>query len=748
MNPERTLKLIGIFDTLSKANEETTRIVPNLPVIDAAPTDLGSKYIIVRNELGYNMPAVKTPGIAFQVGDFVNVLYMKGTEPVAFQVGSSNPDPRWDLYLDDLLDVNAEDPGNNYFLKWDQTTSYWIPAPAGSGFALSDLADVSLAGLTDEDVLQYDSTNSYWWNAPAPSGLPFDVLTCDLVNPDADYSTFTDLNTALSTGDTAVIGPGLYDHDNLTLKAANYIGFGIDNTIIFSDYAAGTVISAPDDCVIENMTLEHDYSSASSRTYIGFTGTGTLTFRNVKIKNTNAGGGSTLTLAVTGGGTVVFENVTIEADGGTAITYALYIFNSSTVIAYDSVIGATSSSGYTGGNPYARAVGLLDSGSVYNGYDTHIKNGFIWRSGDFSPANIISSWAAEPPAQDNPIINGGMEIWQRGTSFAAAASGDFAADRFRYNKTGAMVHTLSQSSDVPTVAQAGILFNYSTLIDCTTIDSSLAGTDYTSYQQVIEGYNWTKFAQEPFWLSFWVKATKTGTYCVSFHNEFAPDRSFVAEYTVSATDTWEYKEIYVPASPSAGTWDYTTGSGLHIRWMLAAGATWQTTAWTWQTGHYYATANQVNACDSTSNNFRLTGVMMSKYRSPFWQPDYEMEMERCQRYYQKSYEYSTVPGTVTVNGMEFMETRTAVAGSVAGFVFRSTRLLQRMRPGPTITLYSPSTGTANAIRNFSTAADRTGCTAGGAMETGFHNVTIDNTSANAIALDNRLAWHWVAESEL
>jgi len=233
----------------------------------------------------------------------------------------------------------------------------------------------------------------------------------------------------------------------------------------------------------------------------------------------------------------------------------------------------------------------------------------------------------------NFIINGDMIVWQRGTTFTAAANGAYTADRFVYLKSGAMVHDVLLSTDVPTVAQAGRLFSYSALIDCTTADASIAAGEYCCYRQNIEGINFVPIAQRTFTLSFWVKATKTGVYCVSFSNS-GNDRTYIAEYTINATDTWEFKTITVPPSPAAGTWNYTTGLGVTVTFTLATGSTYQTTANAWQTGIFLGTANQVNACDSTSNNFRITGVKVEpgNVATMSLPKTFDEELAACQRY--------------------------------------------------------------------------------------------------------------------
>lgn len=347
----------------------------------------------------------------------------------------------------------------------------------------------------------------------------------------------------------------------------------------------------------------------------------------------------------------------------------------------------------------------------------------------------------------NPIINGSFLFWQRGTSFAAVASGARTADRFGYGAVGAMVHTISRSTDVPTVAQAEVLTPYSFLVDCTTVDASIAAGDFAYLYHVIEGSNFAGLAQRAITLSFWVKATKTGVYCVSFRNAGA-DRSYVAEYTINTTDTWEPKTITALASPSAGTWDYATGAGLLIGFALAAGTTFHTTAGTWQTGSFLSTANQVNAVDSTSNNFHLALVKIEPgaIATPFVMPDIGQELARCQRYYEKSYDLATALGTNTGAGVAQLNTRTAIAASTSGVIRHTTNFLVPKRTGPTVVIYAQD-GTINAITNSTALNNRTGAAGSTPSEKMIGQIAIDNTSANAIALDALLRWHYTADAE-
>ena len=232
-----------------------------------------------------------------------------------------------------------------------------------------------------------------------------------------------------------------------------------------------------------------------------------------------------------------------------------------------------------------------------------------WRCLNYVMASVSPLSNASNTAAYNAIIGGDFSTnpWQRGTSFAAPAATTYTADRWsQFNNSGA-VYTVSKSADAPTLAQAGTLITHCMLIDTTTSDAAVAVGDFIVTYQKIEGYNFRALAQRSMALQFWHKHTKVGTYCVAVQNA-GQDRSYVTEYTQAVSDAWEYTSLVIPASPSAGTWDYTTGTGLTLYFTQMAGATYQTAANVWTAGNFYGTANQVNAVDDVANNFRLAAI--------------------------------------------------------------------------------------------------------------------------------------------
>jgi hypothetical protein len=293
----------------------------------------------------------------------------------------------------------------------------------------------------------------------------------------------------------------------------------------------------------------------------------------------------------------------------------------------------------------------------------------------------------------NYIINGDMRIAQRGTSFASASSG-YTLDRWSYFKSGAMVHTVTQDTDVPTISQVfeetgqGFLFQNSLRLNLTTPDTSIASTDFVGLSQQIEGFNWCNIAQKSLTISFWVKATLAGVYSVALRNS-GGDRSYIGEYTINSSGMWEYKTVSVLASPSSGTWNYTNGIGATLLFAVACGASLQANPGSWQsvvTGAF-ASPNQVNGANTGATDFRITGVMLNEgeVAAPFrtFGGDIEAELRACQRYLE------------TKSLVEFKAYNPSISsvGSIGGWVSFSTN----KRATPTVTLSNQSyEKTANA----------------------------------------------------
>ena len=230
----------------------------------------------------------------------------------------------------------------------------------------------------------------------------------------------------------------------------------------------------------------------------------------------------------------------------------------------------------------------------------------------------------------NKIHNGKMEVAQRGTSFTAASG--YTLDRWSYSQASSATIDLIQSADSPNSE-----FQFSLRTTVTTADTAIAAGDICQLLQRVEGYNARDLIGRTFTLSFFVRSSKTGVHCIALTNS-GQDRSYICEYTVSVANTWERKTITVTGGLiSAGTWNWTNGTGLSIYFTLMSGTTFQTNANEWKTGQFRATANQVNCVDTVGNIFAITGIQLEvgSVATAFEHKPYSVEFSLCQRYFQR-----------------------------------------------------------------------------------------------------------------
>jgi len=240
----------------------------------------------------------------------------------------------------------------------------------------------------------------------------------------------------------------------------------------------------------------------------------------------------------------------------------------------------------------------------------------------------------------NLVINGDMQVAQRGSfTIDTIGSPEYGGpDRFHvwtYASTEQVVADVSQDTDVP----SGLGFSNSYKFDVTTAESAVASGEALLIGHYIEAQNlqhleYGTSSAKSLMLSFHIKSTKTGTYCLSVT---APDgsRNIIKEYTVSASNTWEKKTIIIPGDTS-GTINNDNGQGLWLQWVLIAGTDRHKAADSWSgTTSDIATSNQVNACDSTSNNIYLAGVQLEvgDTATDFEHRTFADEVVKCQRYF-------------------------------------------------------------------------------------------------------------------
>ena len=203
-----------------------------------------------------------------------------------------------------------------------------------------------------------------------------------------------------------------------------------------------------------------------------------------------------------------------------------------------------------------------------------------------SKARQLEQKTSQPTGRKNLIINGAMQVAQRGTSFSSISGSTYTLDRFAIRNATAV----SQSTDIP----SGEGFKNSLFYDNDGTRTAI------NIRQPIEDV--VRLAEgKSLTLSFWMKASAATTISVDFTDK--------ANTNVSVTTSWAKYEVTL--SPL---------TGLNPSDFYEAGAGWLD----FNLGSDYP-------------DVYLTGVQLEvgEKATPFEHRSYGDELAKCQRYYCK-----------------------------------------------------------------------------------------------------------------
>jgi hypothetical protein len=235
----------------------------------------------------------------------------------------------------------------------------------------------------------------------------------------------------------------------------------------------------------------------------------------------------------------------------------------------------------------------------------------------------------------NLIINGAMNVAQRGSTFTAP-NGAYTLDRFQVYQANGAVFDVNKSTDAPDG------FSNSLELDCTTAASSPASGAYVQMVTRIEGQDLQELAYgtssaKKITLSFWVKSNKTGTYQVNFRKTQSTAQMANKTYTINTADTWEYKSVTVDGATGFSLVTDNT-LGLMIDWWYHSGTNFSSGSGS-ETYIAFSNTNYNNYAtatlgDNTSNYLRMTGVQLEvgDTATDFEHRSYGEELSLCQRY--------------------------------------------------------------------------------------------------------------------
>jgi len=365
-------------------------------------------------------------------------------------------------------------------------------------------------------------------------------------------------------------------------------------------------------------------------------------------------------------------------------------------------------------------------------------------------ANITTAKLAYEAAPfRNIIINGDMSICQRATSSSSiSSSGSYqTVDRYNLQLDTAGTWTQSQSTDVPT----GQGFAKSLKMDCTTANGSLSAGSLMYINQRFEGQNLQYLKKgtssaDNLTLSFWVKSNKTGTYIVQFLDT-DNSRSISKSYTISSADTWEKKTLTFDGDTS-GVLNNDNAESLRVIWWLVAGSTYSSgtlgTSWG-STVNANRAVGQVNLADSTSNEWYVTGIQLEAgtSASDFEFLPFDVNIDRCQRYFQKSFNYSNPPGHSDSNGMANGAGNTG-SGSSTGQCINTTALVKNMRAAPTLVFYDAA-GTSGKVYGIKYGVNEYNGQSASSFRVGSKYFAVERSSGDSIMT---FSFHYTASSEL
>jgi hypothetical protein len=305
-------------------------------------------------------------------------------------------------------------------------------------------------------------------------------------------------------------------------------------------------------------------------------------------------------------------------------------------------------------------------------------------------ANLIGNInAGSGGANKNVIINGSMNVAQRGTSFTGLGGSTgavYTLDRFHtFDGSTAGRATVTQDSSAPSG------FANSLKLACTTADTSIAAGEIFLLSQRIEGQNLQAFAKgtsdaKPFSLSFYAKANASKTYVAEL---FDIDNSRHVGKTFTVGTDWARHEITFPAD-TTGAFDDDNGRSLDVSIWLHGGSTYTggTLGTVWQAEDADDRAAGIGSFfSSTDNTFFITGVQLEVGQNPteFEHEPFERTLDKCQRYYQEIFMFhdagsqyirETIPFKVEMRasptGTVFAQTNSGGGTNTSGKIYQGS----------------------------------------------------------------------------
>lgn len=311
----------------------------------------------------------------------------------------------------------------------------------------------------------------------------------------------------------------------------------------------------------------------------------------------------------------------------------------------------------------------------------------------------------------NLIINGAMQVWQRGTgAITSVTNGFVGVDRFKLGFT----NTFSSQQQSLTSSETPYNLGFRKYMRLTNTSAVNTGGElvqmYTNLEgQDIAGSGWDYTSSSSYLtLTFWARCSLAGTYYVRFQTQpsSGTNRQYSVPFTLSA-DTWTKITTKVPGNssleidddiesrfsvfiiPHYGT-NYSDPTANDEEWRLYP----DTTA-------LVGTDFSQNFKNTNNATFDLTGIQLEvgEIATPFEHRSYGEELSLCSRYYHTSFSgETTIGGSHPANYAGKVFSWCDQYGSSPDRVAFNYQWPVQMRDIPTVTMYGNQWTSARVSR--------------------------------------------------
>jgi len=237
----------------------------------------------------------------------------------------------------------------------------------------------------------------------------------------------------------------------------------------------------------------------------------------------------------------------------------------------------------------------------------------------------------------NIIINGAMQVAQRGTSSTGlgASDGYFTVDRYKMIVGGSAGRFTQSQVSVSDLSG----FTKALKLECTTTDTSIASGEYLLLEQSFEGQDVQQLKKgtseaEEVTISFYVKANANATYVLEMYDG---DNARHLSQSFNVTTSWN-RIILTYSGDTTGAFDNDNAQSLRLFFWLHSGSSYNsgTISTTWHTTNANRAAGITSFFDSTDRTFFITGLQMEvgSVATPFEHRSFGEELALCMRYYE------------------------------------------------------------------------------------------------------------------